>query len=323
MRQVSLFVAATLATIGIANAQAPWRTPEHTQPPPLFDRLSPVELQAEGQRGTSVERERSPQWQLAEHRRLSAALGRIGPGRAGAVDVFVLSAGLDSDPVFGREAREAGRVLARRYAATTRTVVLGGSDGRTESALPMGSPANISAALARIAELMASEDVLVLYATGHGAPFGLVYNDADSGFGVLGPSRLASLLDGLKIRNRVLLISACYSGVFIGPLVTPSTAIVTAAATDRTSFGCKADNDWTYFGDALINRALRQPVSLSAATEVATRQIADWEKQGALTPSLPQSYIGATAATWLAGLEKILPAATAPVGRPATEALKP
>lgn len=323
MKTVFTVVAAVLAMTGIANAQTPWRTPEHTQPPPLFDRLNPAELQAEGQRGTSVERERSPQWQLAEHRRLSAALARIGPGRAGPVDVFVLSAGLDSDPVFGREAREAGRVLARRYAATTRIVVLGGSDGRAESALPMGSPANISAALARIAELMEPEDVLVLYATGHGAPFGLVYNDADSGFGVLGPARLASLLDGLNIRNRMLLISACYSGVFIGPLVTPSTAIVTAASTDRTSFGCKADNDWTYFGDALINRALRRPVPLAAATDAATRQIADWEKEGDLVPSLPQSYIGASAADWLAGLEKTLPAATAPVGRPATDALKP
>jgi hypothetical protein len=121
--------------------------------------------------------------------------------------------------------------------------------------MPNGSPSNIAAALARIAELMGPEDVLVLYTTSHGGPFGIVYNDADAGFGIIGPAKLASMLGELHIRNRMLLISACYSGVFVAPLMTSGTAILTAASTDRTSFGCKADSDWTFFGDALINHA--------------------------------------------------------------------
>ena len=44
-----------------------------------------------------------------------AALGKLEPQRTGAADAFVVVAALDSDPVFGREAREAGRVLARRF----------------------------------------------------------------------------------------------------------------------------------------------------------------------------------------------------------------
>ncbi len=321
VRSIRFAICAMLATGAVA--QTPYRAAEHTQPPPLFDRLTPPEFQAEGQKGTAVERSRSPRWQLGEHRRLSAALARVGPGRPGVVDAFVLSAGIDSDPVFGREAREAGRVLARRYGAATRAITLAGTDGSADSTLPMGSPQNISASLARMSELMGPEDVLVLYATGHGAPFGLVYNDGDSGFGIIGPARLGALLDELGIRNRLLLISACYSGVFVGPLITPTTAIVTAAATDRTSFGCKADNDWTYFGDALVNRALRQPVPFATAAATATDQIGTWEAKGGLTASLPQSYIGAKAAEWLAAIEKTLPPATAPVGRPATDALKP
>lgn len=306
----------------LSASPLPYTAPRHTQSPPLFDKLTPAELAIEGQRGTTVERARTARWQLAESRRLSAALARIGPGRKGMVDAFVLSAGLDSDPVFGREAREAARVLSRRYAATTRTIVLAGSDGKSDSTLPTGSPANIAAALARISELMGPEDVLVLYVTAHGGPFGIVYNDGDAGFGVLGPARLASLLGELNIKNRMLLISACFSGVFVGPLVTPSTAILTAASTDRTSFGCKADNDWTFFGDALINHALRKPQGFAAADDEAVAMIAGWEQKGQLIPSLPQSYVGDDAKQWLAALEKTLPPLTPSVGRPATDALK-
>lgn len=319
LRRLSLPVIA-LATL--SASPLPYSPPKHTQSPPLFDKLTPAELAMEGQRGTTVERARTARWQLAESRRLGAALARIGPGRKGVVDAFVLSAGLDSDPVFGREAREAAKVLARRYAATTRTIVLAGSDGNADSSLPTGSPANIAAALARMAELMGPEDVLVLYVTAHGGPFGIVYNDGNEGFGVLGPARLSALLSELNIKNRMLLISACYSGVFVGPLVTPSTAILTAASTDRTSFGCKADNDWTFFGDAVINHALRKPQGFAAAGTEAVAMIAGWEQGGKLIPSLPQSYIGNDATKWLTALEKALPPVTPSIGKPATDALK-
>ena len=304
-------------------ATAPYVPPRHTQTAPMLDKLSPAELAVEGQRGTTMERARSAKWQLAEHRRLAAALAKIAPGRNGVVDAYVLVAGTDSDPVFGREAREVANVLSRRYRAATRTIVLAGTDGASETGLPTGSPPNIAAALARIAEAMGSEDVLVFYITGHGAPYGVVYNDGDSGYGLIGPARLATLLNELGIVNRMLLISACHSGVFMGPLVTPTTAIVTASSAERTSFGCEADNDWTFFGDALVNRALRKAQPFDAAVAEAKRAIEGWEVTAALTTSQPQSYVGGGAKSWLAKLEATLPPAAAPVGRPATDALKP
>lgn len=313
---------ALAALVMLGAAPVPFEPVEHTVALPFLDRLSPSEIAYAADIGTSFERSRSAKWQLAEHRRLSTALAALTPGRKGVVEAFVLAVGLDSDPVFGREAREAGRVLARRYGAKGRVVTLAGSDGAAPSALPMGSPGNMAAALARMAELMGPEDVLVLYTTSHGGQFGVVYNDGDAGYGMLGPSKLAGLLNELGIANRLLLVSACYSGVFVSTLVTESTAIVTAASSTRTSFGCKADNDWTFFGDAMINRALRKPQPLATATAEATTMIAEWEAQGQLMPSDPQSYIGVKAQRWLEVLERALPAATAPVGKPATESLK-
>lgn len=258
------------------GAWAQFSPPQHTQPPPFFGAASPQESARLADLGVEIERGRTAVDTLAEHRRLERALDLIGPQRKGVVDAYVVAVGLDSDPVFGREAREAGRVLTRRYGAAGRSVVLAATDGTAESSLPRGSPANIAAVLARVAEQMdRGEDVLVLYTTSHGAPLGIVYNDGDSGFGAISPSRLWSLLTTLGIRNRLVLVSACYSGVFVPILASPTTAIVTASSADRSSFGCQADNDWTFFGDALVNHALREAEPLAQAAADAARTIRD------------------------------------------------
>lgn len=314
-------VGAWLALLTSAQSYYP---PQHTAPPPpLFARATPQEVQAAADGGTHIEHDRPARWSLAEHRRLADALAGVKPGRKGVVDAYVLSVALDSDPVFGREAREAARVLARRYDAAGRTIVLAGSDGSAESGLPRGSPDHIEAALARIAEMMdAREDVLVLYATSHGAPLGVVYNDGDHGYGAISPARLWSLLGTLGITNRLLFVSACYSGVFVPLLSGDTSIVVTAASAERSSFGCVSDNDWTFFGDALINHALRKPVPLADAVSEATALIAKWEGDGRLLASEPQVSVGAGAARWLQALEARSPkVATAPVGRPAIASL--
>lgn len=296
--------------------------PRHTQPaPPLGTSKKDVVVQADS--GIEIERDRAPRDELAEHRRLDRALARLAPQRPGVVDAYVVALGLDSDAVFGREAREAGAVLERRYDAAGHTVVLAGSDGHAPSDLPRGSPGNIAAVLARVAELMdEKEDVLILYTTSHGAPLGIVYNDGDQGFGVISPVRLAEMLRQLGIARRMVIIGACYSGVFVPALASDDSVVITAAASDRSSFGCQADSDWTFFGDALVNHALRKPQPLAAAAAEAVSLIASWEAKGRLKPSRPQIKIGAGAARWLDVLDQRVPvAATAPVGKPAVSLL--
>jgi hypothetical protein len=269
--------------------------------------------------GPNLERGRSAAAELAEHRRLGEALARLAPQRRGVVDAYVLSVGFDSDPVFGREAREAAKVLSRRFDSAGRTLVLAGGDGRGSAALPMGSLHALSLALARVAELIdPDEDVLVLYSTGHGAPYGITYHDGDQGYGILTPARLAGLLDELRLRNRLLILSACYSGMFVPALWSDSTALMTAASASRTSFGCAADNDWTFFGDAMINRALRKPQPLAAASTEALKLVGEWEAAKKYEPSYPQISIGSRVDAWLGPLEARMPkTATRPVGKPA------
>ena len=258
-----------------------------------------------------------PAEQLAERRRLDAALARIQAQRPGTVDAYVVVVALDGDPVFNREAREAGRVLANRFDAAGRTIVLANDEGASKGDAP-GSPQSLELALAHVAELMdRSEDVLVLYSTSHGEPnSGLIYKDLLRGAGVITPARLADDLKSLGIRNRLLILQACFSGQFVPALKDANSIVVTAAAADRSSFGCGAGNDWTYFGDALINHAFRQPLPLDAQLRRAAILIGAAEDRDQLTPSNPQVSTGADSAKWLRRLEEREPKTTSdPVGQ--------
>jgi peptidase C13-like protein len=316
-------LALMLATAAVAQA---WQPPRHSAPAsPLLVAGTPLDMAFRADAGTQIERDRSPAGELEEHRKLDRALRALAPQRAGMVDAYVLSVALDSDPVFGREARAAGDVLQRRYAATGRTLVLAGSEGSAPSALPRGTPGTLAIALARLAELMDErEDVLILYATTHGVPFGLYYHDADNGYGAISPSRLRAMLEGLGLANRLLIINACFSGGFVPQLQSETSAIVTASSRDRSSFGCAAENDWTFFGDAMVNHALRKPQPLAAAFAEADSLVSGWEASGRISPSRPQLFIGAGTARWLGALEKRMPkTATQPAGRPAIDTSLP
>ena len=326
LRALILFTAA-LFGIGPALAQS---APEVIQPPP---HLTPWPDLGTGQNqrhsqasltlGPEMQRGIPAREMLAERRRLDAALAALQPQRPGQIDAYVVAVALDSDPVFSREAREAGQVLTRRYGAAGRSITLAGPDGRS-AGLPKGSLTSLTLALARIAELMdPAEDVLVLYSTSHGAQVGLAFHYGDTGYGILSPSRLGMVLGDLGIRRRIVMLSACYSGVFVPLLGSPDTAIVTAASADRPSFGCVAENDWTFFGDALINHALRKPQSLADAAAEARQAIAGWESDNGLQSSQPQVMIGPEVARWLPELEARIPrTASDPIGVPSVSALR-
>ena len=317
---IALFAALIAApSLSQSSAPNPNQPPPHVAPfPDLGSGASRAERRKSFEASPELHRAVSPAHVREQQRRLDAALAALPRHRPGVAEAYVLTIALDSDPVFAREAREAAKVLAARYDAEGRTLTLAGPDGTRDDA-PHGSITALLLALSHIGTLMdGSEDALVLYTTSHGADIGLAYHYGDSGYGILSPVSLKAALEQAGIRRRVLIISACYSGVFVPALASPDTAILTAAASTRSSFGCVAENDWTFFGDALINRALRQPVALDEAARMAGRSVAEWEAKARFLASLPQVSIGPEVGTWLPALEARRPrVASAPVGRPA------
>ena len=256
-----------------------------------------------------------------DERDFAAALGKLEPQRPGVVDAFVIVAALDSDPIFGREARETGRVLARRFAAEGRTVVLAEDEG-DDRADAAGTPANLALSLARASALMdRDEDVLILYTTSHGSPRkGLNYEHSVHGAGIIAPEQLAGMLAQHQVQNRLIILQACFSGQFIPALAGPRTVVATAASSMNPSFGCSPGNDWTFFGHAFVNQALRIPDTFARQFRRAVVTIIGWERKMGIEPSNPQISIGGEAGPWLAALDARAGAVpSTPVGLPPSE----
>jgi hypothetical protein len=103
---------------------------------------------------------------------------------------------------------------------------------------------------------------------------------------------LASALRDSGIKWRVIVISACHAGAFIGALQDPDTVLITAAAADRTSFGCSDDRDLTYFGEAFYRDALPRAKTLRDAFALTREAIAKRELDEHVTASEPQAFFG-------------------------------
>lgn len=253
--------------------------------------------------------------------RFSQALARLKPQRPGTVDAYVIVAALDPTPVFGREAREAGRVLSKRFDAEGRTLILANDEGE-DKADAGATLDHLRLAIQRDAALMdRNEDVMVLYTTSHGSPDeGLNLRDPVTGDSVITPPQLAQMLGDPGFKNRLIILQACFSGQFVPALSSPGTVVVTAASSMTSSFGCAAGNDWTFFGYALINEAIRKPDTLIRQFRRAFVSILGWEERAQYKPSSPQISVGKETTGWLAALDVHAPrAAGPPVGRPPSE----
>jgi Peptidase C13 family len=112
------------------------------------------------------------------------------------------------------------------------------------------------------------------------------------------------MLQRSGIKNSVIVLSACHSGSFLPALADPTTLVIAAARADRSSFGCEDRRQWTYFGEAYFDRALRAEPSFVRAFERARDLIASWEAKAKLEPSLPQIAGGERLGPALAAIEE-------------------
>lgn len=129
----------------------------------------------------------------------------------------------------------------------------------------------------------------LFYISSHGSPEGAVLDKA-----ILRPQLLAAMLDeACPNRPSVVVISACFSGVFIPPLQKSDRLVLTAARPDRASFGCGESDKYPYFDDCFLSAApsAHDFAALGAGVQAC---VARREKEtGAEPPSEPQVWIGA------------------------------
>lgn len=241
----------------------------------------------------------------AQRRLVGEALAALKPARRGVTELyFVGFAGTATQDVFLKEVRSARQLFDERFGTRDRSLVLV-NNPRTVEQTPIASISNLRQVLAGVAAKMnLADDILFLFLTSHGSPHRFSVNFPALALDDLSDRELKDMLDRSGIKWRIVVISACYSGSFIDALKDERTLILTAAAADKTSFGCSNENDFTYFGDAYINTALRQDRSFVAAFDRAKDIIARREAAENLTPSEPQIYLGAAVQAKLQQLER-------------------
>lgn len=236
------------------------------------------------------------------------SLAALQPQRPGQQDVYLIVASLWGEPVFQREASEAEAILRQHLSADGRSILMSAGTGPgLPRTLPAATPDNIAAAIGQVGSLIdPNEDLVVIFITSHGSPDGAAaLRENNRMSGALRPNNLRDMLAASNIRNRVVIVSACFSGAFIAPLLDDNTIVLTAAAPDRTSFGCQPSREWTFFGDAYFNHAVRGGAGLVPAFDQAKTLIERWEREQQLTPpSNPQRYVGAHAAEMLRRAER-------------------
>ncbi len=191
----------------------------------------------------------------------------LAPERKGITDVYgLVFAPYASEDVFKREAALVNSVLDERFDAKGRVLQLL-NHGATLQTHLWATPLNIERAIEALASKMdLDNDLLVVYLTSHGgSDFKLAASHWPLDVEPLTPQQLRAALDKAGIRNRVIAVSACYSGGWIAPLADAHTLVMTAADATHTSYGCGRLSELTFFGRAMFDEQLRKTHSFTKA----------------------------------------------------------
>jgi peptidase C13-like protein len=135
-------------------------------------------------------------------------------------------------------------------------------------------------------------EACLVFVTSHGEERGFFLR-ADRR--IFGPVALdQALTEGCGSVPTVVVISACHSGAFINDRMRrPNRIIMTAAAVDRTSFGCGADDDYTYYDQCFLQTldgaATWRDLAVGTQSCVQTLE----RRLGVPEQSRPQVFVGA------------------------------
>ncbi|HKZ10192.1 MAG TPA: C13 family peptidase [Rhodanobacteraceae bacterium] len=225
---------------------------------------------------------------------LDREAAKLKPRTPGKVNLYaIVFAGDGSQNVFRNEAEYFDKLFAQRLGAAGHVMVLENNPAALTTR-PLASWTNLESALDAVAAKMdTKQDILLLYFTTHGSEDHTLLVDMDPlPLDQIGDADLPDILDEHPFKYKVVIVNACYSGGFIPPLQNPDTMIITAARSDRSSFGCGEQSELTWFGHAFLVDALNETANLQQAFRLARAEVAAWEKRDRFEPSDPQISVG-------------------------------
>ena len=155
----------------------------------------------------------------------------------------------------------------------------------------LSSSTNVRNALATL-----GGEACLVFVTSHGEERGFFLRPDDRLFSPVAFER--ALTAGCGAVPTVVVVSACHSGTFINDQTKrPNRIIMTAAAADRTSFGCGADDDYTYYDQCFL-QTLDGAVTTWRELALGTRSCVDTleRRLGVRESSQPQLFVGTAVA---------------------------
>ena len=218
----------------------------------------------------------------SQQRMLATQLDAIAPERPGVVDMYAITFAPYADvDVFMRESAVVAGVMESRFDTRGRTLQLV-NNVATVDRFAWATPLNLKRSIDRMAQNMnRDEDILFLHLTSHGGSDGhLAAEFFPLTVDELTPRTLRRWLDEAGVRNRVISISACFSGSWVAPLASADTLVMTAADADHTSYGCGSKSTLTFFGQAMYDEQLRHTWSFEDA-HAASRKLIDQREHAA------------------------------------------
>lgn len=228
-------------------------------------------------------------------RLLEKALASLERSQSDKIGLFFVGvAGSAEQDVFMKEMRYVSNFFKAHFETTGHSISLI-NNPKTVLETPIASVTSLRSALKQVGKVMDTDkDMLFLYLTSHGSrnhQFSLEFGSMH--FDALDPITLRTILDESGIKNRVIVVSACYSGGFVKPLQNANTLVITASAPDKQSHGCSNDADFTFFGKAYFEDGLRKTDSFIKAFDIAKPLIAEREMKDDFEPAQPQMFVGA------------------------------
>jgi len=155
---------------------------------------------------------------------------------------------LDSIEVFDNARKKLKRILGKKGVRYKNIRELSMNPNEQSNIVDASTVDNLDQAFASLN--IRKGDGCLLHLGSHGRTDGF-YVKGDQ---FLTPETLSAILDKhCKFRPTVVLVSACYSGIFAqGSMENNSRLILTAARDDRSSFGCSPDEVYTFWDTCLI-----------------------------------------------------------------------
>ncbi len=225
---------------------------------------------------------------------LRQSLHALSPQNPGNTDLYFIGfAAFAGQDVFKREIEQATAIFEQQFEGVGRSVSLINNHS-TLASIPLASGHNLEKTIQALGEhIDPTEDIVVLFLSSHGGEDARLSVDLQNfSLNDLTAIELRQMFDSSAIKWRIIIVSACYSGSFIEALASPTSLVITAAASDRASFGCIHENEWTYFGEAYFNQALRRSNSFVEAFSRATQIVGRRELEEGKKPSDPQISLG-------------------------------